>query len=94
MRASEILEGHVQRIEKSGRSRGARLFDGALQQGLVVGERLQDADLAVEVDDAGEVAGLETLNESNHGRLGERELAVHAGTRVEQQRERKGNPFG
>jgi hypothetical protein len=63
-------------------------LDCAVEIGLVARERLPDFDLAVEVDDLGDVVRLEPVNEARRGGLKGGQVIFHAGAAVEQQRQR------
>ena len=84
----QILQRDVDGVVERGRPAGRRLLDRRLELGRAVGEVLQHDDAAVEVDDLGEILRAEPLGEADRGFLRRRQLGVHAGARVEQQRER------
>ena len=88
--ALELLQRDVDRVVERGRSVDVRGPNRFLERRDVVGERLQDARLAVEVDHLDDVLPPHPPGEADRGFLCRPQPLVHAGARVEQDRERDG----
>ena len=74
-------------VERGGPARRRRA-DRRLERGLVVGERLDDLDAAVEVHDLGQVLLADPLREAHGGVLRDEQPLLHAGARVDEERQR------
>ncbi len=87
---SQLLQRNVDRVVQRCRSVGGCGPDGFLERRTVAGERGEDPDLAVEVDDFRLIVLVELAREADCRFLRNRHALFHAGAGVEQQRQRDG----
>jgi hypothetical protein len=84
----QVLQRDVDGVVEGGRAAGRRLLDRRLELSRAVREVLQDDDAAIEVDHLGEILRPKPLRKADRGFLRRRQLGVHTGAGVEQQRQR------
>jgi hypothetical protein len=83
---AQLAQRDVDRVVHRRGAAGGHAVDGLFEGGAIVGERLQHFDAAIEVDDLGEIAGAQPLNEVGSRLLRLRELVLHAAAAVDEQR--------
>src|SRR5215203_258080 len=88
LRALQLFERDVDGVVQRGGSAGVRAANGGLEVRDVIREALDHLNAAVEVDDLREVLRAEPPDEADRGFLRGVEFALHAGARVQQDRER------
>ncbi len=83
----QLTQRDVDRVVHRGRAGGDGVAYRVVQCGLVVGERCKNLNPAVKVDHRCDVGRPELPDEARRSLLSNRQRLVHAGTRVDEQRQ-------